>query len=41
MERCPTCVSGNIAVVALNDLSDPEHLDHLYDSVHGSMSMWR
>ena len=39
MERCPTCVSVNIEVVAVNDLTDPEHLAHLlkYDSVHRSM----
>lgn len=32
-------MSGNIEVVALNDLTDPEHFAHLlkYDSVHGSM----
>ncbi len=39
LERCPTCASGNIEVVAVNDLTDPDHLAHLlkYDSVHGSM----
>lgn len=39
LERCPTCVAGNIEVVAINDLTDSEHLAHLlkYDSVHGAM----
>ena len=39
LERCPTCASGNIEVVAVNDLTEPDHLAHLlkYDSVHGAM----
>ncbi len=39
LERCPTCVVGNIEVVAINDLTDSDHLAHLlkYDSVHGAL----
>ena len=39
LEKAPTCRLGEIEVVAINDLTDPDHLAHLlkYDSVHGPM----
>ena len=39
LEKLPTCRLGEIEVVAVNDLTDPDHLAHLlkYDSVHGAL----
>lgn len=39
LERLPSGAAGEIEVVAVNDLTDPEHLAHLlkYDSVHGQL----
>ena len=39
LEKAPTCRLGEIEVVAVNDLTDTDHLAHLlkYDSVHGAL----